>query len=472
MSHAPTPAPERFDVVIVGAGAAGLLAAIAARGAISDDGSTHAPPHDAPTVALFDSMPQPGKKILISGGGKCNLTNERVTEHDFAPVGSKIVRSILREFPPAAIVRFVEEAGIPTRIEPTGKIFPAEGRRARDVLGALQSGARRAGVVFRFGHAIDEIDRPAPGDGFRLVTRSADRDGATGTVHAARVVIATGGRSIPKTGSTGAGYTFAERFGHTIVPTRPALVGLTSAHPAGLAGLTMPALVLVRRDNGKEIYRSAGSLLFTHQGISGPAGLDASLWRATAPVSDPDVVADFWTLADPNGPWRAFRDLPKPPGACLAESPNATDPTHVDAFLRNQAALHPKRRLASALTQRLPRSLVDSVVADGDTPLAELRQDARRRAAAAVTRFDLGIRGDAGFERAEVTAGGVPLGELARRTLESRIAPGLSFCGEVVDVTGRLGGFNFQWAWSSGYVAGRGAARIPAPDSERRGDSA
>lgn len=459
-------AVERYDIAVIGAGAAGLLAAIAARGAIADDGESLDAPAGAPSVALFDSMPQPGKKILISGGGKCNLTNERVTEHDFAPVGSKIVRSILREFPPASIVRFVEDAGVPTRIEPTGKIFPAEGRRARDVLEALQSTAKRAGVVFHFGRPIDHVERSDHGFHLGLA------DTTTPAAHATCIVIATGGRSIPKTGSTGAGYIFAEKFGHTIVTPKPALVALTSSHPAGLAGLTIPALLQVRGTTGKELARSAGSLLFTHQGISGPAGLDASLWRATASHPDAEVVADFWTLADPVGPWSAFRDLPKPPGACLAAPPAATDPSIVDTFLREQIAAHPKRRLAGALAERLPRSLVDALIENGDTPLAELRQEARRRAAAAVTRFDLGIRGDAGFERAEVTSGGVPLSELARRTLESRIAPGLYFCGEVVDVTGRLGGFNFQWAWSSGFVAGRGAARAIDTLPHTRGDLA
>ena len=436
-----------FDIAVVGSGAAGLLASVSARGAIDSRGGVREAASDAPSVVLIDSQEKPGKKILISGGGKCNLTNVRVTEEDFAPRGSKVVRNLLREFPPSSIVRMVNDAGIETFEEPLGKIFPRPPHRARAILDVLLGAARRAGVAMRFGHRVEAI-RPLDGGGFSIDDRIRSR----------AIVLATGGRSIPKTGSEGFGLELAASLGHRLVTPRPALVPMTSERPSGLSGLTLPAILSVRDSgDGSEIARSAGSLLFTHAGVTGPVALDASLWRARAGGSA-RVEADFWSLTDPDGVWGDYLELPKPPGACLAEPPRRTEPAGVEDFIVSAVKRNARQALATALTTRLPRALVDHFVQEAAGPLSGLTRDSRREAARSVVSIDLGIRGDEGFRKAEVTAGGVPLEELRSRTLESRIVPGLHFCGEVVDVTGRLGGFNFQWAWLSGVVAGKGAA--------------
>lgn len=445
----------RVDIAVIGSGAAGLLAAIAARGAIDSRGAHLPATPDAPSVILLDSMEKPGKKILISGGGKCNLTNERVTHDDFVPAGARVVRNILRELPPEAMVRFINDAGVPTFAEPAGKIFPRPGYKARDVLDALMQRAATAGATFRFGHQVTRVE-PHDRSGSK-----ADGFVIDGMLRARRVIVATGGKSVPQTGSTGFGFDLARSLGHSLTEPQPALVGITCSGDTSaiLAGLTIPAILVLRgRDSGKEHARVAGSLLFTHRGVSGPAGLDASLMY-TLPANEPVTIeADFWTLADPAGPWAPYIDLPKPPGACLMPPPRATAPAAVESWLLEATKQNPKRTVGRTLATRLPRGLIEALVVDRDTTLAQLSAEARRRAARAVTAFDLAPDGTEGFRKAEVTAGGVPLAELDRRTLGSRITGDVHFCGEVVDVTGRLGGFNFQWAWASGYVAGRGAA--------------
>jgi predicted flavoprotein YhiN len=268
---------------------------------------------------------------------------------------------------------------------------------------------------------------------------------------ARRVVVATGGRSIPQTGSTGFGYGLAASLGHAVVEPVPALTPLRGRTPPVHAGTTVAAILTVEDMEGRVLRRSAGSLLFTHGGVSGPAALDASIgFRAPCRVR-----ADFWTLADPAGPFGPYLALPKLPGSCLPASPA---PTTAHALEREILAAPPKETLGTFLGRRLPRRVVEALAPAHGVPLGKLTREDRRVAAERIAGLDLGITGLEGFDKAEVTAGGVPLRELDRRTLESRLAPGVFFCGEVCHATGRLGGFNFQWAWSSGVAAGRGAA--------------
>jgi len=446
-----TGGPAEFGVAVVGAGAAGLLAALAARGAVGTDGRPREAPLAAPRVLLLDSMERPGRKILVSGGGRCNVTNASVSERDFVTSSNPVIaRSVLREFPPEAIRTLLETLGVPLRVEPGGKVFPAEGYRARHVLDALLRAVREAGVETLFGHEVRTVERDERSSSFRIDT----------SILARRLVVATGGKSLPETGSRGFGLAVAARFGHTVVEPRPALVPMRCDPPFDLAGVTTPAILTVREHRGGKVRaRVAGSLLFTHRGVSGPAALDASLHRGRLASQglDPHVEADFWTLTEPNGPWASYRGHPKPPGVCLPEAPPPVSAGKIERFLVERS-VGSTCSLGSLLEERFARRFVHALVPAASTPLAGLSRAMRHAAVQVLTSLDLRVRGDEGFRKAEATSGGALLEELDRKTLESRIVPGLHFCGEVVDVAGRLGGFNFQWAWASGAVAGRGAS--------------
>ncbi len=451
------------DLVVIGAGAAGIFAALAARGVLAPDGTFQpvAPGSETPSVLLLDGQERPGKKILISGGGRCNVTNVRTGVPDYMSGVPNAVRSILREFPPEAVKRFFASRDVPLAKEPMGKVFPHGEGRARDILRALLGAAEEAGVVFRFGHKVETVE--PDGDGWRV-----------DDVHARRVIVATGGLSIPSTGSTGFGYGVARAAGHELVPTIPALAPLTSGTTVGLAGMTLPAILSVVDATGREEARAAGSMLFTHRGVSGPVALDISgpYERAIAEGRDVRVLADFWTLCDRTGVYARYLEHTKPPGACLPKPPRPTPPAAFEKTILEMATRGPRRKLGSFLCMRLPRRLVAHLAPSADKILSQLSKEGRREAARAVTAFDLKINGTEGYGKAEVTAGGVSLTELQRRTMESRNAPGLHFCGEVCDVTGRLGGFNFQWAWASGYLAGKGAAlAVAAPVADAPADA-
>lgn len=433
-----------MDVTIIGAGAAGCFAALAARGALQADGSTTPPPAGAPDVLLVDGQAEPGRKILISGGGRCNVTNDTVDPHDFTTSSPRTLRTQLLEFPPDAVARFFADAGVPLQAEPLGKLFPAGGHRARDVLGALHRRLAAAGVSTRYGAPVTAVTRV---DGHWMVD----------DVLTTRVVVATGGRSVPATGSTGFGLDLAARLGHELVEPVPALAALHGDTPDELAGVNIPAVVTVADPDGRVLRRAAGSLLFTHRGSTGPAAMDVS--EAVERHQPTEVTADLWSLLEPAGPMGPWLDAPKLPGACLSDPPPPIDVGTVDdALVAMTESANPGTTLATLLARRLPRTLAEVVAgALGGHDVAHLTRDDRRRVAHRLARFDLAVAGTAGYAKAEVTAGGVRLDELDRRTLESRVAPGTHWCGEVCDVTGRLGGFNFQWAWTSGFLAGRAA---------------
>ncbi len=465
--------PDATDLLIVGAGAAGLFAAIAARGAVDGRGAPASPPADAPRVRVIDASARVGLKILVSGGGRCNVTNEVVDETDFDTDLPKVARSVLRGFPPSGIRTFLEQGGCPLYAEPLGKLFPTSDR-ARDVLRILVDAVERAGATLEPGVEVTAID--AGGNGFVASTA------AGGAVHARRVVIATGGKSLPRTGSRGFGFEVAARSGHALSEVLPALTPLflTSASPlAGLAGVTVPALLTLAPAEAppeqiggsrfRPLARAAGSLLVTHRGATGPAALDVSGACALA-LARGDAVrlrADFWSLATPDSPWARFHSLAKPPGACL-RAIDTPRPIGLDAFVADARAIDgaDRRALLNVLAARLPRSLAAALVArsgvEGDKSAAHLSTSEWRRVHVALAYADLELSGVDGFDKAEVTRGGVLLADLDRATLESRRRRGLHFCGEVAHCTGRLGGFNFQWAWSSGFAAGRGAARALA----------
>ncbi len=430
-------AAGRADILVIGAGAAGLCAAAWAGRTAAEAGVSLA-------IRAVDGARKLGAKILVAGGGRCNVTHVEVGEADYAGSTPPAIRKVLRRFTVADTVRFFEEAGVILKQEDTGKLFPVTDS-ARTVLEALIGEARRGGVEIVHPARVTALTQEA--GGFTAVTDA-------GVVRAARVILCTGGKSLPKSGSDGGGFALAQRLGHSLTtPIVPALVPLLlpAGHwITGLAGLTLPTEVSLHAPGGKRLRAAAGSTLCTHVGLSGPAVLDISRHWLVARDRDPGVALTLNWL----------------PGTTADEA----DRLLVEGQRRGALAV-----LRDHLPDRLARALCGLAEAAhaGDVP-----RDVRRRLAGLLVATPLPITGDRGFAVAEATAGGVPLAEVRLETMESRICPGLFFAGEVLDVDGRIGGFNFQWAWASGFVAGSSAARmaiqaVSASDaSAARADSA
>jgi len=408
---------------VVGAGAAGLMAAIWA-------GRTF----PGRRVLVLDGARSLGAKILVSGGGRCNVTHHAVDETAFNGSTPAAVRKVLRRFDVARTVAFFRELGVELKREETGKLFPVTDR-ARTVLDALLAASREAGVRLRHPFRVTGVARG--GEGFVLTSAAGE------SLRAARVVLATGGRSLPKTGSDGGGYAIAESLGHTLTPRIfPGLVPLVvpSHHfVRGLSGLSVPAMLEVRTASGRKLVAVTGPILCTHFGISGPAVLDVSRHFIDARLDDPAARL-------------VVRWLPEH----TAES--------LDTALRGLGAATVGGFLGDRLPDRLAHALCAQSRVDPGTPGHRLSREDRRALSLAAAEMNVPIEADRGYAFAEVTAGGVPLRELHLDTLQSRRSAGVSLCGEICDVDGRIGGFNFQWAWASGYVAGT-SALLPAPSS-------
>lgn len=405
-------------MAIVGGGAAGLAAALFAR--------RH---HPRLRVHVLDGAKRLGAKILVSGGGRCNVTNRVVTAADFSGGRPQVVRRILERLPVERTVEFFRELGVRLHEEENGKYFP-DTNSARSVLEALLREADRVGVVVLTDHRVTGVARG--GEGFEIETMR-------GSVAARRLVLATGGLSLPKTGSDGVGYTFARRLGHTIVATTPALVPLVldGVFHAGLSGVSHEAVVSVRVAGERPVVRR-GALLWTHFGISGPVALDVSrTWHRAAAERRPATVTLSFLPDD--------------------------DFHSAERRLLAQAAAHPRVQLQTVLAEWLPARVAEAVArasgVEERTALSQLSRAARRRVLASLLDFPLAVRDSRGYGYAEVTAGGVALEEIDPRTMASRRCSGLYLVGEMLDVDGRIGGFNFQWAWSSGLVAGAALAR-------------
>ncbi len=413
-------APAEFDIAIVGAGAAGLFAAIhAARSAPSL------------RIVAVDGARTLGAKILVAGGGRCNVTHHQVSERDYSGGPSHLVRRVLSEFGVEETVAFFKAAGVELKREETGKLFPTTDR-ARSVLDALVAAAARAGVELCHPWRIESIERNE-GSSPSFLLRSPD-----GFIAAKKVILATGGKSLPKSGSDGQGFELARGLGHSLTPlVVPALVPLTL--PEGhwlraLSGLALEARIEVLDNRARSMRTVEGSVLCTHFGLSGPAILD---------------VSRHWIHARGSGGSEALRInwLPTMSQAEIEELLKVTKGQSVIATLKG---LLPERFLRSACAA----SGVDPASGVQQVPKFQRAQLAKSLAAC-----DVPITGTRGFVAAETTAGGVPLTEIVIETMESRVTPGLFLCGEILDVDGRIGGFSFQWAWSSGYIAGCAAAR-------------
>ncbi len=405
---------DEAGVAILGGGAAGLMAAIRAAEA------------GAAGVVVLEAAPQTGRKILVSGGGRCNvLPIAEARERFVSAAPPRVVERYLARVPLADQRAFFEEVlGGPLREEAESrKLFPPS-NRAKDVRDALVARAVAAGAAIRTGAAVREVGPREGGFAIRLA------DGPD--IHAARVILATGGLSVLAGGADGGGYAWAEALGHTVVPTYPALVPLTGDAPAhhALTGLSLNARVTAK--SAKETASSVGGFLFTHRGWSGPAVLDVShvVARARGTAQVQVCLGEDWDAALVAG---------------------ARSGTSLFSLLRRSSS-------PPSLPDRLIH-LVLEAAGVADQPLARLTRDARRRVAKTLAAFELPATGTEGYRTAEVTGGGVALDEVDPGSGKSKVVPGLWLAGEVLDAFGPIGGFNFQWAWGTGWTAGESAAR-------------
>ena len=389
---------DQFDVVVVGAGAAGMMCAVEAA-------------RRGRRVMVLDHAQAAGEKIRISGGGRCNFTNLHTTPASFISGNPAFCISALKRYRPGDIIALIERHGIAWHEKTLGQLF-CDGS-ATQVVDLFKAEMARHGASLRLGAPVRRIEKAA--EGFRL-----ELDG--GQAACASLVIATGGKSIPKMGATGFGYEVAERFGLGLVPTRPGLVPLT-LEPGLLERLKPLAGVSVdaRVASGKTRFDEA--MLFTHRGLSGPAILQVSSYWLQGGEIEVDMA----------------------PGVDVFEA------------LRWARAEHARQSIPTVLAGLLPRRLAQLIAetegAGGN--IADASDKVLKRIGAAVNAWRIRPAGSEGYRTAEVTVGGVDTAGLDSRTMAAKAVPGLYFIGEVVDVTGWLGGYNFQWAWASGWCAGQ-----------------
>ncbi len=404
-----------WDVIVVGAGAAGLVAAFRA----AERGRN---------TLLLEKNRKPGVKILMSGGTRCNITqatDNRGIVAAYGPPG-KFLHSALAALSVEQTIAIFEAEGVATKVEETGKIFPVS-NRAGDVLAALLNRLNRSGAQLALGEPLLDLERGAS----RFLVKSPSR-----ILAAERVILTTGGQSYPGSGTTGDGYRVAAKFGHTIIPPRPALVPLTTnaSWVAELRGITLADVsVNIASAGTRQILATRrGSLLFAHFGLSGPVVLDVS---------------------------RVVSGHPEPSSLLLeVDLVAARSEQHVDEWLRQESLASGKKQLAAVMAEAMPRRLAETLLRlaelDPERRAAGLSKPDRAHLVRLSKHLPIPLTGTLGFKKAEVTAGGVALAEVDSRTMQSKLVPNLFLAGEILDLDGPIGGYNFQAAWSTGWLAG------------------
>ena len=383
-------------------------------------------------IVLLDGAKKIGAKILVAGGGRCNVTHHRVLPNDYAGTSPNAIKNVLKAFNERATIEFFENLGVRLKQEDTGKMFPVSDS-AQSVLSALLDECDRLGIAILHPWRVGRIQRDQ--DRF-VVTSTEDR-------HEPKafdcVVLATGGMALPKTGSDGAGYRFAQSLGHSVTQrVFPALVPLVvdqrDSWLMALSGISTRATLEVHSGTGKRLAAFTNEVLCTHFGLSGPGVLDISRWYLDARQDDADASLVINWLGE-----TSFEQLD--------QQLQSLGKKTVLGFLRE------------SIPDRLARALCEQSDVEPSTPGHALSRDQRRLLGRMLTQCPIAIERDRGFTFAEVTAGGIPLTEISTSSMGSRACEGLWIIGEILDVDGRIGGFNFQWAWASGTVAGRSIAR-------------
>ena len=406
-----------WDVIVVGAGAAGLMAASSA----AEAGSR---------VLLLEKNRRPGVKILMSGGTRCNIThatNNRGIVEAFGTKG-RFLHSALAALSVEDTVQFFESEGVLTKVEETGKVFPVS-NKAADVLQALLLRLERSGAVLAVEEPVQSLART--GAIFTIETRRR-------SLETGRLIVTTGGQSYPGSGTTGDGYAMARTFGHTIVSPRPALVPIRIGENwlADLRGISLTDVQVALTEGATRLMTRRGSLLFAHFGLTGPVILDLS-----SHVSGHETPTCLRLVVD---------FLPE------------TSELELEKNLKLLTVESARKQLAHALAPSLPRRLVEMLLGRaGFAPMrraACISREERGLLLRVLKRFEISVQGTLGFGKAEVTAGGVDLAEVDSRTMESKKQPGLYIAGELLDLDGPIGGYNFQAAFSTGWLAGASGA--------------
>jgi len=401
-------------IVVIGGGASGMMAASAATQAGAD-------------VVLLEKNSELGKKILITGGGRCNITNIDDAQAMMAkiPRNSRFLHSSLRNFDSATTIEFFRGIGLKTKVESGGKVFP-QSDDAGDVVAAMSAHLRRLGVKIELDCAVAQnVPR---GTFFDIATSGKN-------IRADAVIIATGGLSAPHTGSDGDGHRIAKTMGHDVTKLNPALVSLIVEGVTGLMGLSAEAAMAAEVD-GKVVFKGRGDVMFTHYGLSGPLVLSASAYLAEKMHLQPEICLDFV-------PDMTAKEL---------------DRQILDVFNRNMNKDAKNVLAESLLPQRLIAALFGASGMDADTKVRDVNKSQRESFCRSVKAFRLKVSGTAGFESAVITCGGVDVKQINPSTMASKIVPGLYFAGELLDVHGLTGGYNLQIAFSTGYLAGKSAA--------------
>jgi len=407
-----------WDVIVLGAGAAGLVAAFRA----AELGRR---------VLLLEKNPRPGVKILMSGGTRCNITHdcdERGIVGAYGPSG-RFLFSALAALSVRDTLDIFEQEGVATKVEPGGKVFPVS-NKASDVLDALLRRLHRSGATL----ALNEraLDVQTSHTGFVVAT-------PTRKLQTSSVILTVGGQSYPGSGTTGDGYRIAASLGHTIIPPRPALTPITTDAPwvAALRGITLPDVRLSLAGIEKKPIVRRGSLLFAHFGLSGPVALDLS--RFVSGHSAPQKLELLVDLL-----------------------PEHTE-HQVDSWLQQQSIDEGKKQLANVLAKQVPHRLAETLMTlanqSVDRKAAGFARGDRIKLVQLIKRLPIPINGTLGFAKAEVTAGGIALDVVDSRTMQSKLVPGFYVAGEVLDLDGPIGGYNFQAAWSTGWLAGTHAGK-------------